>query len=113
MMQRYHVRETYTPNNAELDRSREEAYFEADSRDIVAVAKAAMAAFEHEDLCDEYEDDDDLRYAIVEDGCIKAGGPMAFHFDNWANDGRYDWHVRPVHNLPEPDLFRQAGEMVS
>jgi hypothetical protein len=101
--QYYHVRETYTPDNVDAERSRVEAHFWADPDDLAGVASAALAAFDHADAADELGDD--LAAVLIGDGRSDAG--LAFHFDSHSNDGLYTWHVRPV-LTPEECAARDA-----
>lgn len=87
---KYKVRDTFTPDDPDKDRSRQEAEFESDSTDLVELAFLARRAIHN--LPDESLADDAIRGALKYSdvaGQLEDQEPSAFEFLIFCNSGEW------------------------
>ncbi len=87
-MAKYKITETYTPDDRDLERGREEIEFTCDSQSPFEIVAAGLRALDrdprdYDTLKDEL---DDQEYEL--DGC--------YEFLDFSNDGEYHWEVEAI-----------------
>jgi len=105
-MAKFLIRETYTPDDRNLERGREQGEFYTDSDQPTQIMKAGLAALGHDEFADEFAGEIEEQ---LKDECF---------FDIWedngweitlcANDGEYHLAVEQLEPRPETPITRDT-----
>jgi hypothetical protein len=105
-MAKFRIKETYTPDDPNLERGRERSEFYSDSDNPIQIMKAGLAALGHEEFAGEFEDE------IVEQ--LKGENFLDdWNENSWAvtlsaNDGEYHLAVEQLAPRTETPITRET-----
>jgi hypothetical protein len=105
-MAKFQIKETYTPDDPNLERGREQGEFYSDSGNPIQIVKAGLAALGHEEFTSEFADEiaDQLKGENFLDDWNENGWEVTL----CANDGEYHLAVEQLAPRAETPITRET-----
>jgi hypothetical protein len=105
-MAKFRIKETYTPDDPNLERGREQGEFYTDSGNPTEIMKAGLAALGHEEFASEFADEieDQLKGERFSDDWKENGWEVTL----CANDDEYHLAVEQLQPRPETPIARES-----
>jgi hypothetical protein len=103
-MAKFRITETYTPDDRNLERGREQGEFYTDSDQPTQILKAGLAALGHEEFASEFADE--IEEQLKDECFFDIWGDNGWEIALSANDGEYHLAVEQLEPRAETPITR-------